>query len=101
MGARICPNRAADDYESIEKQLAFGKDVFNSLLKGSDKVTDWEDKSDVPDLTHGSMQRAEGALLRELHSFLKVKDPSFGGLVRVMNKRQEFLWVHEKFASEY
>ena len=25
----------------------------------------------------------------------------FGGLVRVMNKRQEFLWVHEKFAGEY
>jgi hypothetical protein len=23
------------------------------------------------------------------------------GLVRVMNKRQEFLWVHEKFAGEY
>jgi hypothetical protein len=47
------------------------------------------------------MQRAEGALLRELHSFLKAKDPGFGGLVRVMNKRQEFLWVHEKFAGEY
>jgi hypothetical protein len=27
--------------------------------------------------------------------------PGFGGLVRVMNKRQEFLWVHEKFAGEY
>jgi hypothetical protein len=25
----------------------------------------------------------------------------FGGLVRVMNKRQEFLWVHERFAGEY
>jgi hypothetical protein len=25
----------------------------------------------------------------------------FGGLIRVMNKRQEFLWVHEKFAGEY
>ena len=24
-----------------------------------------------------------------------------GKLWRVMNKRQEFLWVHEKFASEY
>jgi hypothetical protein len=25
----------------------------------------------------------------------------FGGLVRVMNKRQEFLWVHERFTGEY
>ncbi len=41
--------------------------------------------------------------LRELHALLKAKDPSygFGGLIRAMNKRQEFLWVHEKFASEH
>ncbi|MBE0682644.1 MAG: hypothetical protein IH589_12090 [Anaerolineales bacterium] len=90
-----------DQYKSIEKQLAFGKDVFDSMLKGSGKLTDWNDKSDAPDLPHGAMQRAEGALLRELHSFLKEKDPGFGGLVRVMNKRQEFLWVHERFAGEY
>jgi hypothetical protein len=90
-----------EQYKSIEKQLAFGKDVFDSMLKGSGKLTDWNDKSDAPDLPHGAMQRAEGALLRELHSFLKEKDPGFGGLVRVMNKRQEFLWVHERFAGEY
>lgn len=90
-----------DQYKSIEKQLAFGKDVFDSMLKGSDKLTDWNDKSDAPDLPHGAMQRAEGALLRELHALLKAKEPGFGGLVRVMNKRQEFLWVHEKFAGEY
>ncbi len=90
-----------EQYKSIEKQLAFGKDVFDSMLKGSDKLTDWNDKSDAPDLPHGAMQRAEGALLRELHSFLKEKDPGFGGLVRVMNKRQEFMWVHERFAGEY
>jgi internalin A len=41
------------------------------------------------------------ATLRELHALLKAKDSGFGGLVRVMNKRQEFLWVHEKFAGEY
>ncbi len=41
------------------------------------------------------------ATLRELHVLLKAKNPGFGGLVRVMNKRQEFLWVHERFAGEY
>ena len=45
--------------------------------------------------------RAENATLCELHTLLKARDPGFGGLVRVMNKPQEFLWVHEKFASEY
>ena len=43
----------------------------------------------------------EHAALRELHALLKAKDPGFGRLVRVLNKRQESLWVHEKFASEY
>jgi hypothetical protein len=39
----------------------------------------------------------------EFHALLKDKDLSYGfaGLVRVMNKHQEFLWVHEKFAGEY
>ena len=52
-------------------------------------------------LEHGVALRAENATLRELHALLKAKDPGFGGLVRVMNKRQEFLWVHERFAGEY
>ena len=34
---------------------------------------------------------------REFQALLKAKDPGFGGLVRVMNKRQEFLWVHPQF----
>jgi hypothetical protein len=48
-----------------------------------------------------SQATCSGTTLRELHALLKAKDPGFGGLVRVMNKRQEFLWVHEKFAGEY
>jgi hypothetical protein len=88
-------------YKDIEKQLAFGKDAFDSVIKSSDKVVDWAKETNAPDLPHGAMQRAEGALLREFQAFLKEKDPGFGGLVRVMNKRQEFLWVHERFASEY
>jgi len=37
----------------------------------------------------------------ELHALLKAKCPGYGGLVRVMNKRKEFLWVQEKFVGEY
>ncbi|VFM95419.1 MAG: hypothetical protein BECKG1743D_GA0114223_100763 [Candidatus Kentron sp. G] len=34
---------------------------------------------------------------------LRQKDPgcNFGGLVRVRNKRNEFLWVHPRFEEEY
>jgi hypothetical protein len=59
------------------------------------------DAGDSADLPHGIAIHAENATLRELHTLLKAKDPGFGGLVRVLNKRQEFLWVHERFAGEY
>jgi hypothetical protein len=45
--------------------------------------------------------RAQGAILRKLHTVLKAKDPGFGGLIRVMNKRKGFLWVHPRFEKEY
>ena len=46
---------------------------------------------------------AQGSTLRELHALLKDKDPAnrFGGLVRVQNKRREFLWVHSQYRNEY
>ena len=44
---------------------------------------------------------AQGAVLRQLHAWLKEKAPGFGGLVRVQNKRHEFLWVHPQFEKEY
>jgi len=52
-------------------------------------------------------RRAKGKILRELHAFLRKKDEEkdpkdkFGGLMRVQNKRREFLWVHESFRDEY
>jgi hypothetical protein len=89
------------DYKGIENQLNFGKDAIDGVLSGAEKTEIFTDASDSVDLPHGTSIRAENASLRELHALLKAKDPGFGGLVRVMNKRQEFLWVHEKFAGEY
>ena len=47
------------------------------------------------------LSKMTAPILRDPYARLKAKDPGFGGLIRVMNKRQEFLWVHEKFAGEY
>ena len=58
-------------------------------------------RRDTPDLERGEASRAQGAVLRQLQAWLKEKDPSFGGLVRVQNKRHEFLWVHPQFEKEY
>lgn len=88
-------------YKSIEKQLEFGQKSLESALKGGEKVEDWASEGDAPRLEEGDAIRAQGAVLRQLHAWLKEKDPGFGGLVRVQNRRQEFLWVHPKFETEY
>ncbi len=64
------------------------------MLKGGEQSGAWLGRSDAPELERGEAIRAQGAVLRQLHAWLKKKDPSFGGLIRVQNKRQEFLWVH-------
>jgi hypothetical protein len=65
------------------------------------KIEEFIGKSDSTNFEHGVALRSDGSTLRELHALLKAKDPGYGGLVRVMNKRQEFLWVYEQFKVEY
>jgi hypothetical protein len=89
-------------YKGIEEQLDLGQKSIESTLKGSDFATNLSDEIDAPDWQQGdSPIRAKGSILRELHALLKAKDPGFGGLVRVQNRRREFLWVHEQFVDEY
>jgi internalin A len=94
---------ALDDtaYKAIENQLDFGKEIIDASLKGGENIGKWLGGQDAPSLERGEIIRAEGGILRELHSILMKKDPSFGGLIRVQNKRQEFLWVHPMFEGEY
>lgn len=88
-------------YKLIEEQLDFGKSIIDSAIGETAKIGDFLGTADSTNLEHGIAARADGSTLRELHALLKAKDPGYGGLVRVMNKRQEFLWVHEKFKGEY
>jgi hypothetical protein len=88
-------------YKLIEEQLDFGKSIIDATLGETVKIGDFLGTADSTRLEHGVALRSDGSTLRELHALLKAKDLGFGGLVRVMNKRQEFLWVHEKFAGEY
>jgi Leucine-rich repeat (LRR) protein len=88
-------------YKGIEKQLEMGQKSIEATLKGGELAGAWLGEKDAPDMEGGDATRAQGAVLRQLHAWLKEKDPGFGGLVRVQNKRQEFLWVHKKFEGEY
>lgn len=88
-------------YKGIEAELDLGQKSIESTLKGSEMVTNWQSRSDAPNWAQSEAIWAQGAMLRELHALLKEKDPGFGGLVKVQNKRREFLWVHSQFAEEY
>jgi Leucine-rich repeat (LRR) protein len=90
-----------DTFKTMENQLGLGKSIIDGIAGESKAINEFIGEADSTKLEHDVAIRAENATLRELHTLLKGKDPGFGGLVRVMNKRQEFLWVHEKFASEY
>ena len=88
-------------YKGIEKQLEAGKSCAEAMLKGAEKTQDWMDEKEGVDIEPTAVTHARGGVLRQLHAWLKEQDPSFGGLIRVMNRRQEFLWVHPMFEGEY
>ncbi len=95
-------------FKAIEEQLDFSKSIIDATIGEGTKVGEWMGAADTTTLEldktrleHGEPIRAQSETLRELHALLKAKDPGFGGLVRVMNKRQEFLWVHPQFEKEY
>ncbi|MEM6715467.1 MAG: COR domain-containing protein [Cyanobacteria bacterium P01_C01_bin.147] len=90
-----------DTYKGIENELNFGKELFGAGLKSSGALANVGGDDLIADPEHGVARQAQNALLRELHAFLQQHDPSFGGLVRVQNKRREFIWVHPQFADEY
>ncbi|MEZ4642722.1 MAG: hypothetical protein R3E31_08300 [Chloroflexota bacterium] len=88
-------------YAAIEEQLDLSSNIISATIGEGAKIGELLGTADTTALEHGELIRAQGGVLRELHALLKAKDPSFGGLVRVRNKRQEFLWVHERFEGEY
>ena len=94
---------ALDDatYQGISEELDLGQKSLDFSLKTSNLAVDRLGKQDSSKFAESEAVLAEGAILRELHRLLKAKDSSLGGLVRVQNKRREFLWVHEQFVSEY
>ncbi len=97
------------------KNLEEAADLFKELGTGSveaarkigEQFFAGDDIDLIPDdslrnrFAHGNPLAPEAAILREIQQLLKAKDIGFGGLVRVQNKRGEFLWVHPDYKQEY
>ena len=97
--AKLALDEAA--YKALEKQLDFGKECAKAMLEATGKtVESLAEKEDLEADRTGAI-RAQGGVLREFQTWLKQKDPGFGDLRKVLNKRQEFLWVHRNYEGEY
>jgi hypothetical protein len=88
-------------YKSLENQLDFGKECAGAMLDATEKTAEWLAEGEGPEAERTGVIRAQGGVLREFQAWLKKEDPSFGDLRRVLNKQQEFLWVHRDYAKEY
>jgi len=87
-------SQIAQDWDLTQKSIDTAtKDGYTPLDSAS---TD-----DAPNLERGTAIEALGPILRQFHAFLKEKDPTFGGLIRVQDWQQKYHWVHEKYVDEY
>jgi hypothetical protein len=72
---------------------------FLDLTKSTGR---WLRKKDVPQPAVDAMELQERTVsLRAVHALLKERDPAFGGLVRVQNRRYQYMWVHRRYVAEY
>jgi hypothetical protein len=94
-------------YKDIEGELNFSKACIDALFSEGEGIGQLfleGTSGDEPiGLQREKLVNAQNAALREFHALLNKVDPTrkYGNLVKVTNKQQKFLWVHEKFAGEY
>lgn len=90
-----------EQWGAVKEQLALDKELAGVASKAIDAGTDSVGSEAVTHVTSEEPTRAEGGLLRMLHLTLREQDITFADLRRVMNDRGQYLWVHERFVSEY
>ena len=107
-------------FKGVENQLSLGEKALDAVIKTGEKTEAWATRDNAkdivePDESQEFAQRQDAAerggpdnafyvrdgMFRQIQELLKKRDPGFGGLVRVRNNKEEFLWVHERFRSEY
>lgn len=87
-------------YKSVEEHLDLGEKVFGQIDKGELIASDAMLHDEI---SHNGEKAiiAESGMLRQLHALLEQKDASFGGLVKVRNKRDDIMWVHPIYKGKF
>lgn len=90
-------------FSSISSQLEDGQKALDSLVNTVDNSdlnieSSSSSTSKTPDNSPLSIDSSQ---LRMFQKWLEEKDPGFGGLVRVLNNQQEYIWVHSKYVGDY
>ena len=92
-----------EEFKVLEAQLDFGEKSLEYAHEVGEQIEIGTGANNDPELEnqrHNVFQAHDGNL-RQLHSWLKAQDPGFGGMFRVQDKLGKYLWVHEKYRSQY
>ncbi|WP_234020985.1 COR domain-containing protein [Streptomyces sp. 142MFCol3.1] len=87
-------------WDAVKEQLALSKEILGASAEAAEALEAEADGSLDAD-TGPAPTRAEGGLLRMLHASLREQDVTFADLRRVRDAQGRFLWVHQRFVSEY
>ncbi|HBQ98213.1 MULTISPECIES: hypothetical protein [unclassified Roseofilum] len=79
-----------DIYNEMPKEWLFAQKSIETSMKAGEMALDSASQGNDPGLERGREIQAQGSILRQLHSFLQEKDPTFGGLVRVRDRQQKY-----------
>ncbi|MFI7136307.1 leucine-rich repeat domain-containing protein [Streptomyces massasporeus] len=91
-------------WDAVKEQLTLSKEVLSASADTGQALCDTPNGDNNLSVSPnaGTMPtRAEGGLLRMLHASLREQDVTFADLRRVRDPQGRFLWVHQRFVSEY
>ncbi len=106
-------------YKTAANGLDLSQKSFSALLGAAGRGGEWLARDDDAKLSdvggeesafeaksedvnrYGGPRAGREAMLREVQALLKDRDPGFGGMLRVRNKRNQFVWIHPRFEKDF
>ncbi|HEY6422998.1 MAG TPA: hypothetical protein VIY28_07065 [Pseudonocardiaceae bacterium] len=88
-------------WKAVKEQLALGKETLTAAANFAGTATATDGPDDESLASANEIVRAEGGVLRTLHTTLKEQDPTFADLRRVTDAQGRYLWIHPSYLPIY